>query len=305
MSIAASPSSDTSRAGTGSKSGSGSVRTLRGRLAGKLLSVWAVIALAYLFLPIVVIVVFSFNEPGRVVKRGDTSFFKTNRYNYQWGRFSFDAWKHPFKYSDLTSSFLYSLGIAALVTFLAIILGTMMSLAIVKYRFTGKGFINMLLVLPLTMPEVVLGFSLLTLFVSANIDRGFWTIVIAHVMFCVSYVATTVKARIRGFDWRLEEAAADLGASPWRTFSRVTLPIIAPGVAAAALLTFALSLDDFIITYLNSDSKATFPIQVWTQKRSSIPPQINVFGTAVLLVSVILSILGLLAQRRRGRLHSY
>lgn len=285
-----------------SRAGSrGAVTTLRGRLGAKLLNIWAVLALAYLFLPILVIVVFSFNEPGRMVSTGGVERFKTGRYNYQWGRFSLDAWKDPFKYKDLTDSFLYSLRIAAVVTVLAIVLGTMMSLAIVKYRFTGKGIINMLLILPLTMPEVVLGFSLLTLFVTASVDRGFWTIVIAHVMFCVSYVATTVKARIRGFDWRLEEAAADLGANPLRTFTKVTLPIIAPGVAAAALLTFALSLDDFIITYLNSGTRATFPIQVWTTKRSSIPPQINVFGTGVLLVSVMLSGLGLLAQRRKNR----
>ncbi len=281
----------------------GAVRTFRGRVAAKALNIWAFLALGYLFLPIIVIVVFSFNEPGRVVQTGGVETFKTGRYNYQWGRFSLNAWKDPFKYKDLTDSFLYSIRIAAVVTVTAIVLGTMMSLAIVKYRFKGKGLVNMLLVLPLTMPEVVLGFSLLTLFVTANVDRGFWTIVIAHVMFCVSYVATTVKARIRGFDWRLEEAAADLGANPWRTFTRVTLPIIAPGVAAAGLLTFALSLDDFIITYLNSGTKATFPIQVWTTKRSSIPPQINVFGTGVLLVSVILSVIGLMVQRRKARLN--
>ena len=279
----------------------GSVRTFRSRIAGKALNVWAFLALGYLFLPIVVIVVFSFNEPGRTVTTDGLETFKVGRYNYQWGRFSLNAWKDPFKYRDLTASFLNSLRIAAVVTVTAIILGTMMSLAIVKYRFRGKGLVNMLLVLPLTMPEVVLGFSLLTLFVTANVDRGFWTIVVAHVMFCVSYVATTVKARIRGFDWRLEEAAADLGANPWRAFTRVTLPIIAPGVAAAGLLTFALSLDDFIITYLNSGAKATFPIQVWTTKRSSIPPQINVFGTGVMLVSVVLSVVGLLVQRKKAR----
>ena len=271
-------------------------------LSGKLLTVWAVVALAYLFIPIVVIVVFSFNQPGRTVTTGGFSSFREARYNYQWGRFSLDAWKNPFKYTDLTAAFRFSILIAFVATTLAVVIGTAMSLALVKYRFRGKGFVNTLLVLPLTMPEIVLGFSLLTLFVSADVSRGFVTIVIAHVMFCVSYVATTVKARIRGFDWRLEEAAADLGASPFVTFRRVTLPIIAPGVAAAALLTFALSLDDFIITYLNSGSRGTFPIQVWNTKRSSVPPQINVFGTGVLLVSVTLALAGLLLQRRRARL---
>lgn len=272
------------------------------RLADKVLTVWAVVALAYLFIPIVVIVVFSFNQPGRTVTSGGITSFREARYNYQWGRFSLDAWKKPFKYTDLTAAFRFSILIAFVATTLAVVIGTAMSLALVKYRFRGKGFVNTLLVLPLTMPEIVLGFSLLTLFVSADVSRGFVTIVIAHVMFCVSYVATTVKARIRGFDWRLEEAAADLGATPFLTFRRVTLPIIAPGVAAAALLTFALSLDDFIITYLNSGTRATFPIQVWNTKRSSVPPQTNVFGTGVLLVSVALSLTGLLVQRRRSRL---
>jgi spermidine/putrescine transport system permease protein len=177
-------------------------------------------------------------------------------------------------------------------------------LALVKYRFKGKGFVNTLLILPLTMPEVVLGFSLLTLFVSLNVSRGFVTMLISHVMFCVSYVATTVKARIRGFDWRLEEAAADLGAPPLRTFWKITFPIIAPGVFAAALLTFALSLDDFIITYLNAGTRETFPIAIWLKKRSTIPPQINVFGTMVLVVSALLAGAGLLVQRRRERLNA-
>lgn len=267
-------------------------------LRGRFLGVWAALVLGFLFLPIAIVVLFSFNQPGRY---GPDGSFYEGRYNYVWGRFSLGAWRNPFEYPDLTSSFLFSIRIAFVVTVLAVIIGTAMSLALVKYRFTGKGFVNTLLVLPLTMPEVVLGFSLLTLFVSVNVARGFVTIVIAHVMFCVSYVATTVKARIRGFDWRLEEAAADLGATPWQTFRQVTLPIIAPGVLAAALLTFALSLDDFIITYLNSGTKATFPIQIWNTKRSGIPPQINVFGTAVLLVSASLSLGGLLVQCRRDR----
>mgnify|MGYP003342283016 FL=1 len=164
-----------------------------------------------------------------------------------------------------------------------------------------RSFVNTLIVLPLTMPEVVMGFSLLTLFVNLNWDTGFWTIVIAHVMFCVSYVATTVKARIRGFDWRLEEAAADLGAGPVRTFTRVTFPIIAPGVFAAALLTFALSLDDFTITYFNSGRVRTFPVEVFTQKRSRVPAQINVFGTMILLAATLIAVSGVLIQRRRSR----
>jgi spermidine/putrescine transport system permease protein len=265
----------------------------------RLLGIWAVGALLYLFIPIVVIVIFSFNEPGHVDPT--TGQWKVNAYNYQWGRFSLNAWKHPFQDPGLRDAWLLSLKIAALAVLISSILGTMMALSLVKYRFKGKGVVNTIIVLPLTMPEVVMGFSLLTLFVSLNWNRGFVTIVIAHVMFCVSYVATTVKARIRGFDWRLEEAAQDLGATPWRTFRKVTLPIIAPGVLAASLLTFALSLDDFIITQLNAGKEETFPIKIWNLKRSRIPPQINVFGTMILLASVLLAGTGIIIGRRREK----
>jgi spermidine/putrescine transport system permease protein len=269
---------------------------MNNRFSSRILSVWSAVVVAFLFAPIFVVVLFSFNEPGRVRPDGG---WQTGRYNYKWGRFSLDAWTGLNRYPELREAFTRSIRIALLVVLISTVLGTLMSLALVKYRFSGKGVINMLLVLPLTMPEIVLGFSLLTLFVSANVSRGLLTIVISHVMFCVSYITTTVKARIRGFDWRLEEAAADLGANAWRTFTRVTLPLIAPGIAAAALLTFALSLDDFIITYLNSGRVETFPIKIWLTKRSSIPPQINVFGTIILFVCVALSASGLIAGRRK------
>jgi spermidine/putrescine transport system permease protein len=251
----------------------------------KFLGVWSAVVFAYMFTPILVVVLFSFN--GSKTASGAWS---QGRYNYEWSKFSLDPWINWNQYPDLTRAF---------VLFISVILGTMMSLALVKYDFKAKGIVNTLLVLPLTMPELVLGFSLLTLFASANVERGFVTIIIAHVMFCVSYITTTVKARIRGFDWGLEEAAADLGATPARTFMKVTLPLIAPGIAAAALLTFALSLDDFIITYFNSGRVETFPVRIWNVRRSSIPPQLNVFGTLILLVCVALAIGGLVFQRRK------
>ena len=249
---------------------------------------WAVLGFIFLFTPIVVTVIFSFNEP-------------TGKYNYIWDHFSLAAWSDPFKYPDLTDSLVFSLKVAFVVTLIATVLGTLLGMAMVKYRFRAKGLVGAVLILPLTMPEVVLGFSLLTLFVAVDWSRGFITIVIAQVMFSVSYVATTVRARIRGFDWRLEEAAADLGASPMRTFTKVTLPLIAPGVVAAALLTFALSLDDFIITYLNSGLENTFPIQIWNMKRSRIPVQINVFSTALLIISLTMAALVIWQGRRRQK----
>jgi spermidine/putrescine transport system permease protein len=272
---------------------------VKNRWSSRFLGAWSAVVVAYLFAPILVVVLFSFNQPGRT---GATGRWIPAKYNYKWGRFSLNAWKDWNADPALTSAFFQSVKIALAVVLISSVLGTLMSLALVKYRFRGKGLVNMLLVLPLTMPEVVLGFSLLTLFTTANVTTGVLTIIIAHVMFCVSYITTTVKARIRGFDWRLEEAASDLGANSWYTFTRVTLPIIAPGIAAAALLTFALSLDDFIITYLNSGRAETFPIHIWLKKKSSVPPQINVFGTVVLLVSVALSVGGVLASRRKAKL---
>ena len=250
--------------------------------------VWAVLGLLFLFTPIFVTILFSFNEP-------------TGKYNYIWNKFSLSGWTDPLKYPELTDALIFSLKIAVVVTAIATVLGTLLGLAMVKYKFRAKGMIGAILILPLTMPEIVLGFSLLTLFVSINWSRGFITIIIAQVMFSVSYVATTVRARIRGFDWRLEEAALDLGASPFRTFRKITLPLIAPGVVAAAMLTFALSLDDFIITYLNSGLDNTFPIQIWNMKRSKIPVQINVFSTALLVISVILAITVVVGGNRRSR----
>ena len=250
--------------------------------------VWAVLGLLFLFTPILVTVIFSFNEP-------------TGKYNYIWNKFSLSGWTDPFRYPELTDALIFSLKIAVVVTAIATVLGTLMGLAMVKYKFRAKGMIGAILILPLTMPEIVLGFSLLTLFVSINWSRGFITIVIAQVMFSVSYVATTVRARIRGFDWRLEEASLDLGASAVRTFLKVTLPLIAPGVVAAAMLTFALSLDDFIITYLNSGLDNTFPIQIWNMKRSKIPVQINVFSTALLIISIVLAALLVVFNNRRAQ----
>lgn len=264
------------------------VRTRWGRIGSLGLGVWAVLGFVFLFTPIVVSVLFSFNEP-------------EGKYNYIWNHFSLSAWTNPFEYEDLTKSLRYSLTIAVIVTLIATIIGTLMGLAMVKYRFRAKGVLSTILILPLTMPEIVMGFSLLSLFVAMDVTRNMWTIVIAQVVFSISYVATTVRARIRGFDWRLEEAALDLGASPVRTFTKVTLPLILPGVVAAALLTFALSLDDFIITYLNSGLDNTFPIQIWNMKRSRIPVQINVFSTAILIVSILFAVAVVVAGHRRER----
>ena len=155
-----------------------------------------------------------------------------------------------------------------------------------RYGFRGRGATNLLIFLPMTTPEIVLGASLLALFLNLGVATGFWTIFIAHVMFNITFVVVTVKARLVGFDRHLEEAAMDLGANEWTTFRKVTLPLIAPAILAGALLAFALSVDDFVITYFNAGAEVTFPLFVWGAARVGVPPQVNVIGTMIFLVAV-------------------
>jgi spermidine/putrescine transport system permease protein len=251
------------------------------------LTVVAVLGLVYLLLPIAVVVAFSFNEP-----RG--------RFNYTWNQFTLDNWTNPFGFPDLRGTVVLSLQIAALSSIAATVLGTLIALALVRYRFRGKGATNLFIFLPMATPEIVMGSSLLTLFLNYSFPLGFTTILIAHIMFNISYVVVTVRARLTGFDRHLEEAAMDLFATPWTTFSRVTLPLIAPGILAAGLLAFALSVDDFVITYLVSGSDRTFPLFVWGAARVAVPPQINVIGSAIFLVAVLLMLANVLLQQRRS-----
>jgi spermidine/putrescine transport system permease protein len=194
-----------------------------------------------------------------------------------------------------------SLEIAAVSTLISTILGSLIAVALSRYKFRGSEGINLFLVLPLTTPEIVLGSSLATLFLGQNfIDFGMVTIIIAHIMFQVSFVALTVRARIRGFDWTLEQAAQDLGATPFRTFMKVTFPLILPGILAAALLAFALSIDDFIITFFNSGPIQTFPLQIYGASRVRIPPQINVLASIILFFSVSILMAGTIAGMRKS-----
>jgi spermidine/putrescine transport system permease protein len=181
------------------------------------------------------------------------------------------------------------------------VLGTMIGLALVRYGFRGRGATNFLIFLPMSTPEIVLGASLLALFLNLQFATGFTTILIAHVMFNISYVVVTVKARLVGFDRHLEEAAMDLGANEWTTFRKVTLPLIAPGILAGFLLAFALSVDDFVITYFNSGSEVTFPLFVWGAARVGAPPQVNVIGTAIFVLALAAMAANIIIQSRRGR----
>ena len=260
--------------------------TTAGRTGRWLLTAIAVCGFVYLFVPIAVIVGYSFNKP-----RG--------KFNIIWQEATLDNWRDPLAPGPLTDAMVRSLQIAGIAAVVATILGSLIALALVRYRFKGGAAVGLLLVLPLTTPEIVLGSSLATLFIDRGVQRGFWTIVIAHIMFCTSFVALTVKARIRGFDWSLEDAAMDLGAPPWRTFSRVTLPLIVPGILAAALLSFALSIDDFIITFFNAGSEETFPLRIFGASRVEISPQINVLATMVLVVSIAVLLAGVALKRRQ------
>ena len=251
------------------------------------LTVFAGLAFAYLLVPIAVVVLFSFNDPA-------------GRRNLTWQGFTLDNWMNPFAYPGLREAVELSLKIAALSTIFATVLGTLIALALVRYRFRGLGAMSLLIFLPMATPEIVMGSSLLTLFLNYSFPLGFTTILIAHILFNISYVVVTVRARLIGFDRHLEEAAMDLFANPWTTFGRVTLPLIAPGVIAAALLGFALSVDDFVITYLVSGSETTFPLFVWGAARVAVPPQINVIGSAIFLVAVALMLANVLWQRRRS-----
>jgi len=244
------------------------------------------LVLLFLFVPILVIIVFSFNSPA-------------GKFNYTWQGFTLENWAHPFKYPALTSALKLSLNVAAVSTVIALILGSLVAIALVRQRFRGSKAIDTFLVLPLTSPEVVMGASLLTLFLSMGWATGYVTILIAHVAFEISFIAMTVRARIRGFDWTLEDASMDLGASPVRTFFKVTLPLIVPGIVAAAMLSFALSLDDFIITYFVSGSTVTYPLYVNAATKAAVPPQINVLATAILLISLVLLAFGTLYRRKR------
>ncbi|MGH7615365.1 MAG: ABC transporter permease [Gemmatimonadales bacterium] len=261
-------------------------RGRRGRLQGWVLDAFGSLVLLYLFLPILVIVLYSFNRPA-------------GKFNFVWKSFSLDAWRDPFKYAPLVDAMKLSLKVASISTLVATVFGSLIALALCRYKFRGSTGIGLLLVLPLTTPEVVLGSSLLSLFLDLNWRMGFTTIVIAHVMFSVSYVALTVRARIRGFDWTLEEAAMDLGAPPLRVVLKVTLPLIAPGIVAAGMLSFALSLDDFIITLFNSGSEVTYPLYVYGARRAAFPPQINVLATTILVASLLLLGITVLWQQRR------
>jgi spermidine/putrescine transport system permease protein len=237
-------------------------------------------------LPIVVVIVFSFNDPA-------------GRFNYTWEGFTLDHWKAPFGPPFIGDAVKTSLEVALIATLISTVLGTLIAMALVRYHFRGRGATNLLIFVPLTAPEIVLGASLLTLFLNLGSTLGFTTIVIAHIMFCISFVVVTVRARLVGFDRHVEEAAMDLGANEYVTFYKITLPLIAPGILAGALLAFSLSIDDFVITNFNAGTTQTFPLYVWSQAQRGVPAEVNVIGTMIFGVAVLLMLANVIWQYRR------
>ncbi len=246
------------------------------------------VVLAYMFVPIVVVILMSFNDPA-------------SRVTYTLDGFTLNNWLHPCEPEGLCSSLVTSLQVGLLATVGATALGTLMAFALVRHRFRGRGTANVMVFMPMASPEVVMGASLLALFVASGFGGvlGFWTILIAHIMFCLSFVVVTVRARLQGMDSRLEQAAMDLYATEWQAFWKITFPLVFPGILSAALLAFALSFDDFIITNFNSGQTVTFPMYVWGAAQRAIPMQINVIGTAMFAIAVVVVLSSELRSRRR------
>jgi spermidine/putrescine transport system permease protein len=261
-------------------------------LRKNLIAIIGILVLVYLFVPIAVVAILSFNKPD-------------GKFNVAWNQFSLDAWQNLCGVPGVCQSFVMSIQIGVLATLAGTILGTMIAFALVRYRFRGRSTTNLLIFLPMATPEVVLGSSLLALFLNLAFPLGFWTVTIAHIMFIISFVVVTVKARLQGMDPRLEEAARDLYADPKATFRYVTFPLVLPGILGAALLGFSLSFDDYIISAFNAGTLVTFPIYIWGAAQRGIPVQVNALATLVFVLSLLV-VLGaqFVNSRRRRKLES-
>ncbi|MFF3666751.1 ABC transporter permease [Microtetraspora malaysiensis] len=253
---------------------------------GRWLQIYTWLVIAWLVVPIGVMVLFGFNDT-------------KGRYNSTFQGFTLKWYGKLFEIGDLTQALVNSLLIAVLTMLIAGVLGSLIGLALGRYRFRGSGTMNVIMFAAISCAEIVMGASLLSLFVTLAVPLGFWTIVISHVMFSISFVAITVRARVMTLDASLEEAARDLGAGTWTTFRLVTLPMIFPGVLAGSMLAFALSIDDFVITNFNSGGTVTFPLWIWGSTRVGIPPQVNVMGTLIFAAGLLIAFGNALIARRR------
>jgi spermidine/putrescine transport system permease protein len=254
------------------------------------LRIYAGIAVTYMLIPIAVIAVFSFGETPR------------DRLDFALHSFTLEYWQHAFAVGELNDALITSLKLATLATVVSTVIGTLMALALVRHRFFGRRAANLLIILPMASPEIVIGAALLSMFVYYQVSLGFTTLLIAHVMFSISFVVVVVRSRLIGFDRSLEEAAQDLGATPVETFRYVTLPLLAPGIVAAALLAFALSIDDFVISNFNSGTTVTFPLYVFGVALRGIPVQVNAIATMLFVITSLAVLLVIWQQRRAERM---
>jgi spermidine/putrescine transport system permease protein len=260
----------------------------RRRWTRLILPAYTWLMICYFCLPIAVMIVFGFNDT-------------KGRLNLRWQGFTLTWYRDLFSIPALSTALRNSLLIAVISTAVVTALGTMLGLALGRYRFRGKGVFDLVIFSSISAPELVMGASLLSLFITLQFARGFVTILIAHILFSLAFVAVTVRARVLGLDPTLEEAAQDLGADPWTTFRKITLPLLAPGIVAGALLAFALSIDDYVVTSFVNGQVETFPIWVYGATRIGVPPQVNVMGTLIFLGGVAIAVgNALLARRQRG-----
>ena len=256
------------------------------RLRGLILPVYTWLVILYTVIPIIVMIVYGFNQA------------PTGRLTFSWEGFTTQWYQQVFDIPDLTSALVHSLELAFASTAVSLLLGTPLALALARYRFRARPALDGTIFIDIAAPSVVVGASLLSFFLSLNVPRGLLTILIAHVAFNIAFVTVVVRARVTGLDRSLDRAAADLGANPWTAFVKVTLPLIFPGIVAAGLLAFAMSIDDFIITQFVAGQTVTFPLWVYGAVKVGIPPQVFVMGTLIFLGGVILAIANAVFQRR-------
>jgi spermidine/putrescine transport system permease protein len=253
---------------------------------GRVLYIYTWLVIAWLILPVLVMIMFGFNDT-------------KGRYNQSWEGFTLKWYGRVFDLDELTKALVISVLVALVTMLVAGALGTGIGYALGRYAFRGAGSLNLVMFATISSPELVMGASLLTLFVSLGVGLGAVTITIAHIMFSISFVAAVVRARVLTLDRSLEEAAADLGANPWTTFWRITFPLILPAVFSGMLLAFALSIDDFVVTNFTAGTTVTFPLWIWGATRVGIPPQVNVMGTLIFMVGVLLAVVSSARGRRR------
>ena len=286
------PASAISTATTVETRSAGPARRRRRRWTRFILPVYSWLVIAYLIFPIGVMILYSFNK----VTTG------LQQVSFAWNGFTLQWYKEWSNIPGLTSAFWLSIRLAIASTVFSTVIGTLLALALVRYqgrRFRGKTLIEQTMFLNIAAPEVVLGASLLGLFITVNLARGFVTLLLAHVAFSIAYVAVTVRARMSGFDRSLEEAASDLGANSWVIFRKITFPLIMPGILAGALMAFALSIDDFVTSNFVSGAATPFPVWVYGATRIGIPPQVFVFGTAIFTVGILCAIASVIIGWRK------